>query len=426
MKNKLINLAKDNNLDLEIYEVQTKNTALTILNNQEKSFQVTNVKTYLLKAIQNKKCVKINVASLKKPREIINYLLKIFNIQDNTNENYLSENNLLVKEEPKEILDYQKIKKDLLSLNKLKEEFPFLKNIEIGYTYEEESAILENSQHKMQENNFFHCYEASCNMKNNGVSKIIYVTYYSKYYDFLTFKEMIIAKLENLVLKLKSSSLKTGKYNLILIGEVATDLLARFSPMFNAKNIMMKESVLSNSYQKKIFKENITIIEDPQSTDFVIKKHFDSEGIKTSYKVLVNKGIFQNKVNDIEYALKLKSKPTGNADMFCNLYLKPSSNDFKTLVKKLNNGLIIDSLYGLHSGVDIKTGHISLQAEGLKVQNGQITQGLENIILATDLFELFNNVYLIGNDLAKNNLNVKSPSLLITNIMIAGKEVNNE
>ena len=77
---------------------------------------------------------------------------------------------------------------------------------------------------------------------------------------------------------------------------------------------------------------------------------------------------------------------------------------------------------GLHSGIDVKSGNISVQAEGLLVEDGKITKGLTMIILSTNIFELFTNVVSVGNDLSKNSPSISAPSLLLNNITIAGKE----
>ena len=47
------------------------------------------------------------------------------------------------------------------------------------------------------------------------------------------------------------------------------------------------------------------------------------------------------------------------------------------MIKKLNNGIIIDEAYGFHAGVDKKTGVISVQAEGILVENGKLTENIK-------------------------------------------------
>ena len=104
------------------------------------------------------------------------------------------------------------------------------------------------------------------------------------------------------------------------------------------------------------------------------------------------------------------------------MYVKCGNKSFDELVKDLDNGIIIDEAVGFHSGVDKKTGNISVQAEGLYVKSGKIIKGLNMIILQTNIFEVFSNVLEVGNDLSKDNLNISAPSLLLENITIAGKE----
>ena len=88
----------------------------------------------------------------------------------------------------------------------------------------------------------------------------------------------------------------------------------------------------------------------------------------------------------------------------------------------MQNGIIIDEAFGFHSGVDTKSGNISLQAEGLVVEDGKIVRALHMIILSTNLFELFNSVIDVGNDMSNTDLEIRCPSILFENITIAGEE----
>ena len=69
------------------------------------------------------------------------------------------------------------------------------------------------------------------------------------------------------------------------------------------------------------------------------------------------------------------------------------------MVSKLNNGVIIDDVEGLHAGINHITGDISLQAKGKMVKDGKIVKSLNMIILSTNINELLNNVIEVGSDL---------------------------
>ena len=93
-----------------------------------------------------------------------------------------------------------------------------------------------------------------------------------------------------------------------------------------------------------------------------------------------------------------------------------------TIIKELDNGIIIDEAMGLHSGIDVKSGNISIPVSGYLVENGVITKGVDMIVLSTNIFELLSNVISVGNDLSQSRIDVLSPSLLLNNIAIAGGE----
>lgn len=424
MKNKLIELAKRDNISLEINEQSSKNTEINILNDQEKSFQITNIKTYTLKAIKNNKCVKMVTENLKNTKEIIDNLNNLFLIQENDNKNRLSKGILKNKLKNKEIINYNKVKKDLISLNKLKKQYPLLTNLDIYYSHREVGKSINNIDSNMSNEYYYNEYLITISLEKNDITKSEYINYYSNNYDFEGFRKIIIEKIESLVLKLNSESCKTNKYNVILTNEVLSDILETFIPMFNSKNITLKDSYLTDKFNKKVFSDKLTIIEDPMLKTAIINELFDTEGTRTTYKELIKNGVFSKKINSLEYAIKNNEDPTGNAGCINNLYIKPGNKDFSDLIKILDNGIIIDRVEGLHAGIEIRNGNISLQSEGFLVKNGKIEKTLNMIILSTNLNELFNNIVEIGNDFPKTKLEIFSPSILFKNITIAGSEIN--
>ena len=422
MKNKLIKLAKQEGIELEIYETKTKRTDINLLNKEEKLFQIVNTSNYIIKAIINGKCIKFATGSIKNPSKVIENIKTIFAIQDNDNENNLSKGYINNKEKNSEKLDYNQVKKDLLSLNSLKENYPEIINVEINYSHYDKGYFIDNANCKMVDDGYYNEYSVGITASKNNTNKVSYISFYSKEYNFEEFYNYILKRIESLIKKLDGNSCITKKYDIILKNTAVSDILKTFASMFDTENIMLNESVLVDKYKKKVFSDKITIIEDPNGDSAILKRSFDSEGTKTNYKVIVDSGVFTKRINNIEYALKSKEEATGNAYGVNNLFIKPSDDTFEDLVSKLNNGIIIDEVMGVHSGIDVRSGNISVQAEGLLVEDGKITKGLTMIILSTNIFELFTNVVSVGNDLSKSSTSISAPSLLLNNITIVGKE----
>ena len=163
-------------------------------------------------------------------------------------------------------------------------------------------------------------------------------------------------------------------------------------------------------------------MEDPLNSKLIGKRIFDIEGNPTYYKEIVKDGVFITKLYDNKNAIIENTNPTGTSDGVRNMYILKGKSSYQELIKKMNNGVIIDSIEGLHAGVNKLTGEISLQATGYEVVNGNVGEALKLIIFQTNLIDLFNSVIDIGNDLEMFSIMGGSPSILFDNVMIIGKE----
>ena len=171
-----------------------------------------------------------------------------------------------------------------------------------------------------------------------------------------------------------------------------------------------------------MFSNKITIVEDPLNISLVGTRIFDMEGNATYYKELIKDGKFITKLYDNKNAIIEDKKSTGTSGGVRNMYIVPGSNSYEELIKKMDNGIIIDLLEGLHAGANTITGELSLQASGYEIKEGKISKALKLIIMQTTLKELFNKVIDIGNDLEMFSVTGGSPSILFNDITIVGKE----
>ena len=141
--NKLIELGKKHDIDIEIFKTRNKCTDINSMNDTIKLFQISDVTRYKIKAIKNGKCIEIVTESLKNTNELLDALEDIFSLQENENKNSFCKNNLVEKAENREEIDIEKIK------NKLKYEKVDSKHIKIKTTKNNINNIIK----KLLENN---------------------------------------------------------------------------------------------------------------------------------------------------------------------------------------------------------------------------------------------------------------------------------
>ena len=418
MKNKLIASAKEKDILVEITMERCKRTSINALNGKLKLFQTDDISSYIIKAIKDGKCIKIALESLNEPERIIANLLKIFSLTDNDNENRFCQGNECFTEEA-EVIDFSNVRKDVLALDKIKDKYKEIENIEDGYTNYKEEKQIDNESCALKESTYYNEYYATVTLAKDDTKRVIYISYYTKCYDMESFINYILEKIDVGLLKLDSESVKTDKYKIILTGNAVASILTAFLPSFMSKNIFLQESILTNKIGEKVFSDKISIVEEPKKG--IRSVAFDNEGTLKKNQVIVENGKFIKKLNNLEYALKLDEEPTGNAGSINNLYIMPGKKTFDELLKDLDNGIVIDELYGLHSGINLLSGNISLQAEGMFVKDGKMIKGLNMVILTTNFLELFNNVVEVGSSIRPVSLSVLAPDLLIDNIVVTGK-----
>lgn len=420
MINKLITLAKEKNIDIEILTDECKEYEIEILNKKLQKFDINKELTYQIKAIYNGKMVVLDVENISNPDEIINTIINNANLLDNDNQNRLCDNDYKFSKDTSIKFDINRIKNELLELDDSRNKYPNIVNIESGFSYIEDKCSIDNSNHHMDDMYAYMRVGFFISAKKGDINKSVYFTIYDNKFDIVRIKDELDKHIKELELSLDATSIKTNKYNIILNNNVVYSILGSFTDAFYEKSIAMKLSPLTDKVGKKIFSDKITIVEEPLNDKFIVNEHFDSEGVLTYNKTIVDKGVFKLPLNTLEYAIKNNTKPTGNAGGTSNMYIVPGDKSYDELVKELDNGIIISECHSLHAGINYQTGDISLQSDGFLVENGKIVRALDMIILQTNFFDIFSNVIKVGNDLKEFSRAGSGVSLLLENITISG------
>jgi PmbA protein len=153
---------------------------------------------------------------------------------------------------------------------------------------------------------------------------------------------------------------------------------------------------------------------------------FDSEGLPTRRTVLVENGVLKNYVMNTYTARKLGMTSTGNASRSLasnpsigagNFYLAPGQFTPEQIIGGVSDGLYVTETMGF--GVNLVTGDYSQGAAGLWIENGELAYPVEEITIAGNLKDMYQNISAIGNDLRFRSSSA-APTLRIEGMTIAG------
>jgi PmbA protein len=97
---------------------------------------------------------------------------------------------------------------------------------------------------------------------------------------------------------------------------------------------------------------------------------------------------------------------------------------YDDLLGKVDKGILITSMGGLHSGTNTVSGDFSVSAEGFLIENGKISRPLEQITVAGNFYQLLKGIEIVGSDLLFPSQGgaggVGMPSLLVNGLTISG------
>lgn len=226
---------------------------------------------------------------------------------------------------------------------------------------------------------------------------------------------------ERALARLHSRKLDTRKCPVLFEAPLASGLLGSFVQAVSGGALYRKSTFLLDSLGTQVFPSHIQIAEDPHVVGAVGSAPFDEEGVKTHHRDVVKDGVVQGYFLSTYSARKLGMQTTGNAGGSHNLSLTSSltksKDDFKAMLKKLGTGLLVTELMG--QGVNYVTGDYSRGASGYWVENGEIQYPVEEITIAGNMKEIFQQIVAIGSDVLVRGTK-QTGSILIESMTVAG------
>ena len=231
--------------------------------------------------------------------------------------------------------------------------------------------------------------------------------------------------------KLGASSVPSRHCPVIFDKDAMTALFSSFSGMYSGELISKGISPLKDKHGKKIFSEKITVIDNPKYSEMVSPYNYDDEGCPTREKYIVRNGVFETILHNTKSGIKMDMESTGNGfkgsyaakvgvhPLGC--YIVPGDSSLEDLYKKMDNGLVVTTLEGLHAGLDHVTGDFSLQCAGYLIENGERTKDVTLITVAGNFIQLMNDVVEVGNDLDWSFRSIVCPSIYFSDCAISGE-----
>ena len=223
---------------------------------------------------------------------------------------------------------------------------------------------------------------------------------------------------KKVISRLNPQKLSTREVPVIFLNDVATGLISHFATAISGGSLYRKSSFLLDHLGKQVLPDWFNISERPHLLRRLASTPFDSEGVRTQDREIVEDGILQTYLVTSYSGKKLGMLSTGHAGGIHNWLVKPNLNGGLTaLLRQMGTGLLVTDVMG--QGVNIVTGDYSRGASGFWVENGEIQYPVAEITIAGQLQDMLKNMVAVADDI-EHRSNIQTGSILLDKMKISG------
>jgi PmbA protein len=191
------------------------------------------------------------------------------------------------------------------------------------------------------------------------------------------------------------------------------------SPVINAiygSSVQQKDSFLpEDKTGKRVFSDKMTLTDEPHLVRSAGARYFDNEGVATRKMTVFDAGILNTYYIDTYYANKLKVPQTVGSPSI--LTMPPGTKDLNGLVQSVGRGILVTGFNG--GNCNSTTGDFSYGIEGFLIENGRLTQPVNEMNMTGNMIELWSRLAETGND-ARPSSSWRIPSLLFDKVDFSG------
>jgi PmbA protein len=190
---------------------------------------------------------------------------------------------------------------------------------------------------------------------------------------------------------------------------VVSTLLSVISSALSGEAVVKGRSFFAGRVGEKVATGSFTLVDDPTDPRAFSAAAQDAEGLACRRNVLIDSGVLQGFLYDTVSARRAGAASTGSAvrggyagtpGAGCRaLVLQPGHHDQQAVLAAVGEGVYVQSVTGVHSGVNPVSGDFSVGIEGLMVRDGELAEPIREVTVASTLQRMLQSVLHVGSDI---------------------------
>lgn len=223
---------------------------------------------------------------------------------------------------------------------------------------------------------------------------------------------------------------KTKKVSLVLDPHQAATVLGLISGTLTGDRIIKKRSPFIDRLGETIASPLLTMLDNPTDPDSLGADSHDGEGLACRENVLISNGVLEGFLYDAYTGRRAGTGSTGSAVRGTRGLPSPgvqalsiaagAGGTLDDLIASVDNGVLVFSLAGLHSGVNPVSGDFSVGVEGRVIRDGELAEPISECTVSSTLQRLLLDVESVGSDRIHLASGVSTPSVVVGDMMLSG------
>jgi PmbA protein len=207
---------------------------------------------------------------------------------------------------------------------------------------------------------------------------------------------------------LGATKARSGKCAVVLDARVTSTLLAVVSSALSGEAVTKGRSFFADRVGEEVAVPSLVLVDDPTDARSFGASTHDAEGLACRRNVLIENGVLRGFVFDTTSARRAGVTSTASAVRGgyattpvagCRaLLLSPGTLGAAEILSQVGEALFVQSITGVHSGVNPVSGDFSVGAEGLMVRDGVLAEPVREVTIASTLQRMLQSVLHIGSD----------------------------
>lgn len=235
------------------------------------------------------------------------------------------------------------------------------------------------------------------------------------FYDKLPKSGIGAKALERVLRKLGQKKAASGKYTMVVDSMNASQLVSPLIGVINGSALQQKNSFLLDKLNTKIGSDMLNLMDEPHLIGANGARYFDNEGVATERRPIFEDGVLKTYFIDTYNSKKMGVAPTVNSASL--LVLKPGDKNLEGLIADVQKGILVTGFNGGNS--NSTSGDFSYGIEGFLIENGKLTQPVNEMNVTGNMLTLWASLVAVGND-PRMSSSWRIPSLVFEGVDFSG------